>query len=146
MMQRVCFDTCVIINAFQGKDKELSDACLDMLSTSKLLLSDLHHLELLPKPQRNIAGTDPKLRNIAEHELKFIKEIFGQAELFELNLADAVKIGIRLAQEFNIKPLDALLLAAAKIGKADIFLTTESRRSPILRVPEDWLKVQTLAL
>ncbi len=63
-MPGVYADTCVVINAFKGRDPNVQTQCERLLADTRagLLYSDFHRLELLPKP----------LREEAQQEIEFI--------------------------------------------------------------------------
>ncbi len=83
----------------------------------------------------------------------FVKKPNKKLSLFIISLSRATRVdleiktvvsrAVALAREYGVKPLDALHLAAAIIGQADRFVTTEGSTSPILRVRE--IKVETFA-
>ena len=134
-MPGVYADTCVVINAFKGRDPNVQTQCERLLADTRagLLYSDFHRLELLPKP----------LRERARQEIKFIRCFFSRATRVDLETKTVVRRAVELARKYGVKPLDALHLAAAIIGQADRFVTTEGSTSPILRVRE--IKVETFA-
>jgi len=88
---------------------------------------------LLPKPQRETA----------EQEIEFINNFFSRATRVDLEIEMVVSRAVELARKYGVKPLDALHLAAAIIGRADRFVTTEGSTSPMLAVRE--IQVVTFA-
>ncbi len=136
-MQRVYADACVVINAFKGAEFSVRNRCQNLLGDPNIevLFSDLHRVELLPKPKRN----NDKL------ELEFMETFLANAKCVELQMRPAIQQAVELASHFGVKPFDALHLAAAIIGKADRFVTTESPASPILRVRVEGINVETLS-
>jgi predicted nucleic acid-binding protein len=137
-VERVYADTCVVINAFKGAQDVVRKRCQELLGNPdiEVLFCDIHRLELLPKP----------IREKNQLEKEFMEAFFAEAKYVDLGILGikpVVNKAIELAARYGVRPLDALHVSAAIMGKAERFITTEASNSPMLRVKE--IRVETFA-
>ncbi len=71
--------------------------------------------------------------NNSRSEIAFYETYFGAVHLWVNDLHSIVRIAMTESQKNGIKALDALHLAAARVGEADAFYTLERPESPIHR-------------
>jgi hypothetical protein len=134
MTKRTYIDASVLITAFQGEE-ETSRRALEILDdpARKLVVSDYLILEVLPKPTFH----KRKL------EIVFMQTVIGSAvEDVESSFA-LTKRAIQVAAKYDMKPLDALHVGAAIIGKVDELVTMEKQTKPLCKVEE--IKVISLS-
>lgn len=129
MKTRTYVDACVLISGFCHQRVDALELLDD--ESRQLVVSDFVKLEVLPKPTVE-KKTD---------EVEFMVQVLSRAENAPCS-AEIVAKAIELACTYNLKPLDALHIAAACAARVDEFVTMEKPNSPLLRVRE--IKVTTL--
>jgi predicted nucleic acid-binding protein len=133
MAKRTYLDSCVLIAAFQG-ERAISDLAMAIIDDPdrSFVVSQYLSLEVLPKPQFNKK----------KEEVAFMSEFLRAAsESIESNqvLADQA---ILLAGTYDLSPIDALHVSAAKQAAVDEFITAESNSKPMFRVSD--IKITSL--
>lgn len=124
--RRTYLDANVLIAAWNGDDESRAwaRAVLDD-PQRQLLVSDLVHLEVLPKPEfcrRTV-------------EVAFMRAILSTAEQIPVTAAN-IRDALALAGRHDLAPLDALHLAVAAAGAADEVVTFERPEKPMCRQTE----------
>lgn len=123
---RTYIDACILIAAFQGNNNA-SERALKLIDDPKreLVVSDFLRLEVLPKPSYNKR----------KKEMEFMISVLDKAENLKTT-EDMVHLAIKLAQKYDLTPIDALHVGAAFVGKVDEFATLERLNKPLCRVKE----------
>ena len=127
MPKRTYVDSCLLIAAYQGKQEISADAMAVLDDPDRqFVVSSYVELEVLPKPQFN---------NRAE-EVAFMREFFAAASVRVAPTQEIVEDAVALAAKYDLTPVDALHVSAAKAAKVDEFVTIEGGNKPLLRVQE----------
>ena len=129
-MIRTFADSCVYLAAFRN-DALFGQAAQALLlrAPGLLICSDYLRLEIVPKAffHRNLM------------ELRFYESTLDRCLLVP-NSPHLQTTALQLACEYGLAAGDATLIAAAVLGSADVFITTEKPSKPMFRVKE--LKVR----
>lgn len=125
MMITTYVDTGVLIEGYRATSP-LAGPALAILNdpNREFVTSEFVRLETLPKPiyyQRLI-------------EVAFYSAFFAAAHRVVGITRRLVRLAQQRAETFGLSAVDALHIAAAEIGDAEEFVTTERATSPLLRV------------
>ncbi len=125
-MIRIFADSCVYLAALRN-DALFGQAAQSLLlrAPGMLICSDYLRLEVVPKAffHRNLM------------ELRFYEATLDRCLLVP-NSPQMLSTALRLACEDALAAGDATLIAAAVLGSADVFITTEKSTKPMFRVKE----------
>jgi predicted nucleic acid-binding protein len=120
---RTFLDSGVLIAAFKGQPSIGDPAAQILKDTNRVFLSSpFVHLEVCPKALFN--------RQREEHD--FYQRYFARAEMTH-NLKAVLTIGTAEGARSGVGPMDSLHLAAARLLRADQFITTEKPKKSIHR-------------
>ncbi len=124
MPRRTFLDSGVLINAFRGETAQ-RERCMQIIDDPNrlFLANDFLRLELLPKPKYN---------RYAE-ETEFMEEYLNRCESIDAS-PELIQQAFDLACRYGLAAIDALHVAAALIGKAGEFVTSEKKDKPLFKV------------
>ena len=123
---RTFLDTCSLITAFRGSEREaaklvelMEDPEREFVSTSVV------KLEVLPKPTKFMRQTEIDFYNL------FFERVTHWISVDEKLMAKALEHGCR----HGLGPLDSVHVAAALEGRVQEFITDERATKPFFAVP-----------
>jgi len=119
-------DSCVLRAAFErgeGEDNNNPRAVRDD-TNRECIAVDFVALETIPKP------TFTK----REEQALLFQAFFDEAPLHAEVSSKITTLAIQLASEYDITPIDALIVSSAIIGGADELITMEKRTKPMFKV------------
>ena len=120
-------DSCVLINAVQGVG-EANRKALEILDDEdrKFIVSDFVLLEVIPKPTFN------KIQD----QVSFYQSFFNDVST-SIEISTAITtLAIQLSSEYDVAPMDSLIVSSAIVGGADELITMEKPTNPMHRVKE----------
>jgi len=119
-------DSCVLRAAFEGVEGEDNNKALAVLDDTnrEFIAVDFVALETIPKP------TFTK----REEQALLFQAFFDEAPLHAEVSSKITTLAIQLASEYDITPIDALIVSSAIIGGADELITMEKRTKPMFKV------------
>ena len=120
-------DSCVLINAVQGVG-EANRKALEILDNEyrKFIVSDFVLLEVIPKPTFN------KIQD----QVSFYQSFFNDVST-SIEISTAITtLAIQLSSEYDVAPMDSLIVSSAIVGGADELITMEKPTNPMHRVKE----------
>lgn len=119
-------DSCVLRAAFEGVEGEANKKALAVLDDTnrEFIAVAFVALETIPKP------TFTK----REKQAILFQAFFDEAPLHAEVSSKITTLAIQLASEYDITPMDALIVSSAIIGSADELITMEKRTKPMFRV------------
>jgi predicted nucleic acid-binding protein len=120
-------DSCVLINAVQGVG-EANRKALEILDDEdrKFIVSDFVLLEVIPKPTFN------KIQD----QVSFYQSFFNDVST-SIEISTAITtLAIQLSSEYDVAPMDSLIVSSAIVGRADELITMEKPTNPMHRVKE----------
>lgn len=125
-MVRIFFDTGAFITAFKARDAD-ANKLLELLDDegTVLVTSEYSRLELISHPTF-LGRTE---------EVEFYQLLIGQSEVVPSSEAMR-KLASELGCRYGLGGFDSLLVAAAVVGSATQFLTSEKETKPMHRIRE----------
>jgi len=125
-MKRTYVDTSVLIEAFQGHG-DAQRRAMEVLDDPErqFVVSDYLRLEVLPKPTFH-GRTE---------EVEFMEAVLDAAETVDTS-PDLTRGAIEFASRYDMTPIDALHVSAAKGGNVHELVTMEKTGKPMCRVKE----------
>lgn len=118
---RVYVDSNLLVNASRGQ-VEVRRAIESIIAGPyDIIVSDPLYLELLPYP----------IRHGIRREVDFLRSWFSMAKTRVAASHHMYEIASKIVETRPVQRWDALQLASATIGKADVFYTCESKRKGI---------------
>ncbi len=131
---RTFLDACVLIAAFQGNE-DISERAFEIIDDTEreFVISDYLKLELIPKP---------KFHGFQE-EVEFYETFFSNAAIQIVPNPEISAQAIELASQYDLSPIDALHISAAKSVEAE-FITAEKQEKPFFKVAD--ISVTTIYL
>ena len=121
---RTYLDSGVLIIGAHGT-RDTHAAAMSVLGDTdrEFIASDFVRIETLPKAQYYKQAS----------EVMFCEEYFRSVHLWVLTTPHLINLAMRRASDFGLIGVDALHIAAAELGGAEEFVTTEKPTRPIFR-------------
>lgn len=123
---RTVLDSCVLRTAFEGEEGDINKRALSVLDDTdrEFIAVDFIALETIPKPT---------FYNRQDQVLIF-STFFTEAPHRAEVSTKVTKLAIELASEYDIQPMDALIVSSAIISGADELITMEKPTKPMFKV------------
>lgn len=123
---RTVIDSCVLRAAFEGEDGEINERALAVLDDTdrEFIAVDFVALETIPKPTFHRR----------QEQVLIFNTFFDEAPLHAEVSTEVTNLAIRLGSDYDIQPMDALIVSSAIISGADELITMEKPTKPMFKV------------
>lgn len=119
MATRTFVDSNVLIAAYKGKSLEAKGIVRD--SNLWFIASDFLYLEVMPKP----------VYFKKWDEVGFYRTFFDSARVWIRDAEEMIRIAREESERCGLAAMDALHVAAAFLGEAEVLYTLEGKRKPM---------------
>lgn len=123
---RTVIDSCVLRTAFEGEDGDINKRALAVLDDTDrdFIAVDFVALETIPKP------TFHKRQD----QVLIFSTFFDEAPLHAEVSTEVTNLAIKLGSDYDIQPMDALIVSSAIVSGADELITMEKATKPMFKV------------
>ena len=126
MPVRTVIDSCVLRSAFEGEEGEINKRALAVLDDTdrEFIAVDFVALETIPKPTFNKR----------QEQALIFRTFFEEAPLHAEVSTAVTNLAMKLGCDYDIDPMDALIVSSAIVSGADELITMEKPTKPMFRV------------